>query len=366
MSTNLKQLAKLLGLSTTTVSRALAGYPDVSESTRRRVRAEAKAHGYQPNPVARRLQKGRTEAIGIILPPGQNYFNDTFFTELLGGISETLAVKEHDLVLTVAPDVENENQALCRMVEGKRVDGIILVQSRLEDPRIQYLQQQQFPFVVYGRTESEQPYAFVDVNGTQAFREAGEFLLELGHRRIALINGPEVFFFPKCCAEGYHQALQSAQIDWDDALVFSTQGTSPDNGGYLHTLELMRLPDPPTGLLCFTEAAPGVFRALSQLNLQAGQDVSVIGYDDLELARYSTPPLTTLRPPVKEIGRRLVEILLSLVGGARPEDFQEIREAPLTFRQSTGVGPHQRQFNLSGTSEGFQSESMRNSFLIKG
>ncbi len=357
MSTNLKQLAKLLGLSTTTVSRALAGYPDVSEVTRRRVRAEAKAHGYQPNPVARRLQKGRTEAIGIILPPGQNYFSDTFFTELLGGISETMAIKEHDLVLTVASDMENESQAMRRMVEGKRVDGVILVQSRLDDPRIRYLQEQQFPFVVYGRTESETPYAFIDVNGTRAFREATDFLIELGHRRIALINGPSVFYFPKCCAAGYRQALQAAQIEWDDSLVCSTQGTSPDNGGYLHTLELMRLPDPPTGLLCFTEAAPGVFRALSQLNLQAGQDVSVIGYDDLELARYSAPPLTTLRPPVREIGRRLIEILISLIGGGLPENFQEIREAHLTFRQSTGVGPRQRSFNLPASPSSSKPDS---------
>ncbi len=349
MSINLKQLSKILKLSPTTVSRALAGYDDVSERTRQRVQKAAELHGYQPNPVARRLQKGRTEAIGIVLPPGTNYFSGTFFTELLGGISEHLSQSEHDLVIAIAPDMESEFQALRRMVEGKRVDGVFLVQSRIHDARIQYLHEKQFPFVVYGRTETPEPYAYIDMNGTRIFQEACEYLYDLGHRRIAFINGPEELFFPRCCKMGYLQGLEKLGIPFDPKLLRHWHGTTAENGGYRHTLDLMRLPDPPTALLCFTEASQGVLRGLGDLGLQGGRDVSVIGYDDLEVARYSSPPLTTMSPPVRQVGQRLVEVLFALIQGAEPHHFQEIWEPAFVFRKSTGPGPWSSQARSPAT-----------------
>ena len=135
MTINLKQLSKLLKLSPTTVSRALADYPDVSAKTRARVKQMAIQQGYQPNPVARRLQKGKTETIGIVITPEQNYFSDTFFIDLLSGISNQITRAGYELILGVASDEEHEMQSMRRMVEGKRVDGMICLLYTSPSPR---------------------------------------------------------------------------------------------------------------------------------------------------------------------------------------------------------------------------------------
>ena len=148
MSINLRELAKLLGLSPTTVSRALAEYPDVSSKTLSRVRETAKKFNYFPNPVAQRLQKGKTATIGIVLSPEQDYFKDTFFLDLLTGISVSLSKFGYDLTIAVAPDSRQEIDSLHRMVQGKRVDGIILTMTKTNDERISYLLDNKFHFVL--------------------------------------------------------------------------------------------------------------------------------------------------------------------------------------------------------------------------
>ena len=219
MPVNLRQLAKMLELSPTTVSRALAGYSDVSSKTRQRVKEAAKKHNYHPNPVAQRLQKGKTETIGIALSPGQNYFKDTFFLDLLAGISVSLSKIGYDLTIAVAPDSSQEIKSLQRMVQGKRVDGVILTMTKAQDERISYLLDENFPFVLYGRTEDPRPHAFVDMDGELAFREACKSLIELGHKRSALINGEPEYMFPVFCLQGYRNGLKSGGLPFAPELV---------------------------------------------------------------------------------------------------------------------------------------------------
>jgi len=147
-------------LSPTTISRVLAGYSDVSSKTRRRVQDAAKKYNYHPNPVAQRLQKGKTETIGVALSASQNYFKDTFFLDLLVGKSVSLSKGGYDLNISIAPNSEHEIDSLPRMVQGKRVDGIILTLTKAVDERISYLLDQNFPFVLYGRTEEPRTACF--------------------------------------------------------------------------------------------------------------------------------------------------------------------------------------------------------------
>jgi len=334
MPVNLRQLAQLLGLSITTVSRALADYPDVSPATRRRVRKAAAEHGYRPNPVARRLQRGKTEAIGIVLPPGQAFFRN--FLQLLAGVSERLSETEYDLTITVASSAEQEMQALRRMVEERRVDGLVMVQSKQEDPRIEFLLKSGFPFVVYGRTHAQRPYAFVDMDGIKVFREACEHLASLGHRRIGLLNTPSGLNFSQYCTQGYREGLLNRGLPWDDSLIRERSGEAlEEEESFRQTKELLALPNPPTAMLCFTEVATSVLQAMRDSGLKVGSQVSVIGYDDLDVAQYTTPPLTTMAPPVHDVGQRLVGVLLEIIGGVAPEQFQELWDAPLVHRQST-------------------------------
>ncbi|MBC8257862.1 MAG: LacI family DNA-binding transcriptional regulator [SAR324 cluster bacterium] len=335
MTVNLRQLAKLLELSPTTVSRALAGYSDVSTKTRNRVRVAAKKHNYHPSPVAQRLQKGKTETIGIALSPGQNYFKDTFFLDLLAGISVSLSKVGYDLTISVAPDSEHEIDSLRRMVQGKRVDGMILTLTKASDERISYLLDQEFPFVLYGRTEDKRPHAFLDMDGELAFKEACTYLTELGHQRIALINGEPDYMFPAFCFDGYRNGLKSAGLAFDAELVKEWRHGDAELSSYQQTLELMQLPEPPSAIVFQTEAATGILQALQQLQLKVGADISLIGYDDLEIAKTNIPPLTTMRPQASNAGVRLVGILMKILNGCSAENFQEVWQAEMVQRNST-------------------------------
>jgi len=335
MAINLRQLAKLLELSPTTVSRALADYSDVSAKTRWRVREIAKKHKYFPNPVAQRLQKGKTETIGIALSPGYNYFKDTFFVDLLAEISISLSKIGYDLTIAIAPDSSKEIDSLKRIVQGKRVDGIILTMTKANDNRISYLLDQDFPFVLYGRTEDSRPHAFVDMDGEMAFREACKLLIELGHNRIALINGESEYMFPKFCLDGYKNGFKSAGINFDPKLVKEWRQNDNKINSFQHTLALMKLSKPPTAILFYTEAAPGILQALQQINLKVGKDVSLIGYEDLDIAKTSIPSLTTICPPMRDAAKKIVEMLMNIIDGCPQDELKKIFKAEMTIRQST-------------------------------
>tara|TARA_B100000929_G_C15464637_1_gene405747 strand:- start:188 stop:1204 length:1017 start_codon:yes stop_codon:yes gene_type:complete len=337
MNVNLRQLAKLLELSPTTISRALAGYSDVSSKTRRRVQDAAKKHNYHPNPVAQRLQKGKTETIGIALSASQNYFKDTFFLDLLAGISVSLSKVGYDLAISVAPDAEHEIDSLHRMVQGKRVDGMILTLTKAIDKRISYLLDQNFPFVLYGRTEDPRPHAFLDIDGELAFREACKSLIELGHTRIALINGEPEYMFPIFCLEGYRNGLKSGGLPFDPELVKEWRHQDIQLSSFQQTLALMKLPQPPTAILFHTETAAGILQALKKINLKVGEDISLVGYDDLEIAKTNIPPLTVMRPPGRNAGEQLVGMLMEVIDGRSPDELHKIWQAEMVLRQSTGT-----------------------------
>ena len=335
MSVNLRELAKMLELSPTTVSRALAGYPDVSSKTRRRVLEVAKKFDYFPNPVAQRLQKGKTETIGIVLSAEQDYFKDTFFLELLTGISVSLNKIGYDLTIAVAPDSKQEIDSLHRMVQGKRVDGIILTMTKTRDDRITYLLDNNFPFVLYGRTEDPRQHAFLDMDGELAFRESCKYLIDIGHKRIALINRETDYMFPVFCLQGYLNGLESGGLSYDQDLVRDWRYNNAKLSSFQHTLELMKMKNPPTAILFYTETAAGILQALQQLNLKVPKDISLICYDDLEIAKTNNPPLTVMCPQANKAGERLVEMLMEIFNGCPVEELQEIWQVEMVQRQSS-------------------------------
>ena len=325
----------MLELSPTTVSRALAGYPDVSSKTRSRVLEAAKKFDYFPNPVAQRLQKGKTETIGIVLSAEQDYFKDTFFLELLTGISVSLNKIGYDLTIAVAPDSKQEIDSLHRMVQGKRVDGIILTMTKTRDDRITYLLDNNFPFVLYGSTEDPRQHAFLDMDGELAFRESCKYLIDIGHKRIALINRETDYMFPVFCLQGYLNGLESGGLSYDPDLVRDWRYNDAKLSSFQHTLELMKLKNPPTAILFYTETAAGILQALQQLNLKVPKDISLICYDDLEIAKTNNPPLTVMCPQANKAGERLVEMLMEIFNGCPVEELQEIWQVEMVQRQSS-------------------------------
>lgn len=332
----LTQLAQRLDLSVTTVSRALAGYSDVAEATRQRVRAEAARVGYRPNLLARRLQSGRANTFGIVLPTGPGQFDDPFFMRLLGALGPALADREMDLLVSCAAPWGPEMRSYRNLVEGRRVDGLFIARTAHDDPRVAYLLDERLPFVIHGRCNETRPHAFVDTDSQTACRIATERLIGLGHRRIGLINAPHSYNFARHREAGWLEAMGAAGLE-----TSACRDAEPnEENGFRLMRSLLAKTNPPTGVLCTTDRlAVGALLAINQAGLRPGVDVSVIGYDNLPVAEYTDPPLTTFEQPIDQAARQMVEMLLALTNGADPAALNMVLPARLIVRQSDGPAP---------------------------
>jgi LacI family transcriptional regulator len=332
---SIRSLASRLGLSITTVSRALAGYPDVAAATRERVQREAERTGYRPNHVAQRLRTGRSGTVGIVVPSEPGTF-DQFFLATLGAIGPLLSRDGLDLVPMGAPPGKAEMHAYRHLVEHHRVDGVLLARTRRDDPRISYLLERGVPFVAHGRSETRGSFASLDIDGETAFAAATERLLGFGHSQIGLINAPEQYMFAHHRAMGWQRALTAVGLPLGPVL----RGEATEENGHRLMRALLQSERPPTAVLCATDRmAVGALHAIAAAGLRAGRDVSVIGYDDLPMAGYTDPPLTTFEQPIARMAQRMVEMLLALLDGADPSQLREVWTPRLIARQSDGPAP---------------------------
>jgi LacI family transcriptional regulator len=332
----LSRIAQRLGLSVATVSRALAGYGDVATATRRLVEAEAARIQYRPNRLARNLRDGRTGAVGVVLPTSPGHFDDPFFLRMLAAMGARLAVAGLDLLVSAAPPGEDELRVYRQMVEHRRVDGMLICRTRCHDDRISYLIDQGVKFVAHGRTHERRAYAHVDIDGEAAFRSATQRLIDFGHRRIGMINAPEIYMFSHHRRAGWRTALRDARLP--EGMM--EQGEATEENGFRLATAMLDRPGAPTAILCATDRlAVGALHAIGGKGLRAGRDVSVIGYDNLSLATYTDPPLTTIEQPIERAASRMVEMLLALIGGADAAEFSEIWPATLISRSSDGPAP---------------------------
>ncbi|MCZ8333582.1 MAG: substrate-binding domain-containing protein [Rhodobacteraceae bacterium] len=339
---NLKELATKLGLSPTTVSRALNGYPEVNEATRERVMAAAKRHNYRPNTRAIRLATGRALAIGHVIPLATRHeIMNPIFADFIAGAGETYSRNGYDMLLSVVPD-ESEEQAYRDLKSRGSADGVILHAPRMNDPRIPLMHEIGIPFVVHGRaTDTTDPYSWVDVNNRRAFQRATEFLLDLGHRRIGLVNGLEFMDFAIRRRTGYAEALASRGMALDPALMSSDEMT--EISGFRAASAMLDLPDPPTAFLVASMiSGMGVRRAIEGRGLAMGRDVSVIIHDDdLSYLKNgdAVPIFTATRSSVREAGRIAAEMLLAIITQQGEEPQNRLLEAELIIGQSTGPAP---------------------------
>ena len=339
---NLKQLSKQLNLSQTTVSRALNGYPEVSEATRKRVAAAAAKFNYSPNIRARTLATGRSMSIGHIIPLSrQNEIVNTVFADFIAGAGRVYSDHGYTLTMSLVAD-EDEMSAYRGIAERVAVDGVIVQSPGTNDKRIEHLTRLGIPFMVHGRASNvSTPYAWLDVNNKRAIEQATTYLLGLGHRRIALINGEETMDFAIRRRLGYSAALSSAGLSVDPSLMFSDDMSEPN--GHKAALEMLSGGTPPTAFVTSSIVlAWGVRRAISELGLTLGQDVSVICFDD-DISylpnRGAVPAFTAMRSSVKAAGSRCAQLLIERIEGTRTALPQELWEAELVLGASTGPGP---------------------------
>jgi LacI family transcriptional regulator len=335
MPVTIKDVAKRLNLSITTVSRALDGYADVAEETRRRVEQTAREMGYSPNPVARQLRRQRSETIGYILPAYSPRFGDPYFSEFTAGLGDEAASRNYNLLISTAPPGEESERMLYHnWVQGRRVEGFVLNRLHLQDWRVQYLAENEIPFVTSERTLDQVEYGYIEVDGRTGMIALMAHLIEMGHSRIGYIGGPSYLSLQANRFSGYREGLLAAGLRYDPELVLESDLTRA--GGYQNGLRLLNLPQPPTAIACVNDlTAIGLMRAARECGLEAGRDLAVAGFDGIEESEHTSPPLTTLVQPVYEIARRLLAMLFQILHGEPVSEPRQNIQAELVIRKST-------------------------------
>ncbi len=339
---NLKELSSLLGLSQTTVSRALNNYPEVSETTRKRVKDAARANNYSPNTRAKGLATGRSMAIGHVIPIStQHEIVNPIFADFIAGAGEVYSRNQHDMLLSVVPDVDEERTYRDLAARGS-VDGVIIHGPRADDPRIKLLKSLGLPFVVHGRVgEETASYSWIDVNNRHAFERGTKYLLDLGHKRIALINGLEDMDFARRRHEGYEHALSEAGFQLDPALMRSEEMT--EEYGWRAASGMLASDARPTAFVVSSMlTAIGVRRAIADAGLEMGRDISVLIHDDmLSYLRNGggIPIFTAVRSSVHQAGQLCANMLLEIIQSGQNDPRQQLLEAELVIGQSTGPVP---------------------------
>lgn len=336
---NLKALSEHLGLSQTTVSRALNGYPEVSLRTRQRVTDAAQQLGYRPNHAARGLATGKAGAIAVVMRTSAGQSADPHYGEFLSGVGEAALSSGYDILLSpVTPD--NEEATFRRLAQSGQVDGILLSSPFISDERIKLLDQLSIPYMVHGRDSARStPYPFLDIDNKGAFFEAGRLLAGLGHRKIGFINGLANLNFANDRTLGVTEALAENDLKMDPSLL--TNGEMTDEYGYRMTARMLDSANAPTAILCSSLfIALGAVRAVYDRGLKIGSDVSLLAHDDV--IPYLKPenfrvPLATTRSSIRAAGIRAMQRLVSGIDIASIEG--EVWPVDLIVRESIGPAP---------------------------
>ncbi|HEV7816930.1 MAG TPA: substrate-binding domain-containing protein [Janthinobacterium sp.] len=334
---NLKSLANLLGMSKTTVSRALNGYPEVNGRTRERVLAAAKEAGYEANPMARSLAVGRTNVFGIIYPLLPTDLGDPMFLGVVGGMSEALEKSRMNLIIAPVSQ-HNEQPSYEQMVRGRRVDGLVVGRTLVRDERIAYLSKAGFPFVAHGRTSTSSPYAWFDYDNEAGMRLAVERLLGLGHQRLALISAPLELNFARQCHDSFVKALSGAGLVPDPRHLIDNM--LDRRGGYQAMQQLLAGSPRPTAVVVDNHlSGVGAVRALLDAGIEIGKEVSVIVWGSVEDTLIGANVSTIDQPEPRRAGARMCEMLLALLAGTPPSELQVLWQPVLLAGATVGPCP---------------------------
>jgi len=328
MPTSIYDIAEKARVSPSTVSRALQDHPRIGAKTKQRIMQLAQEMDYVPSTVARSLIANRTWTIGIVLAS----ISDPFMGRVVEGVEQAAIEADFNVFLSTSQNDRERELAVIDMFQQRRVDGIIVISSHLEYYH-QYRERLQVPVVVINEQEPGRGIHSVRVDDIQSARMAVAYLITLGHRRIGYVgitNRPRSNSYR---LQGYQEALAAAGIAPDPELVFSA--TSIEDHAKRGEISLEPLLQAgATAISCYNDTtAIGLLAACYRKGLPVPGRLNLIGFDDIDIARYTIPPLTTIRQPRFELGRRAMELMLAQLDGQEPEN--QIIPAELVVRQTT-------------------------------
>ena len=334
---NIGEIARRAGVSRSTVSYALSGRRTVSPETRRRIAEVIEEVGYRPNAAARALKEGRTRTVGLVIPPASQRLTDM----QLGFVASVVeAAARVDLDVLLSPTGGDHDRSFERIVTGQRVDGVILMEIRLEDARVARLQQAGLPFVTIGRTAHPEHTSWVDVDYAGLVGRCVHHLADLGHRHVALVNRS-----PELVAAGYgpsHRALAGfTEAATQRGITGVTVCCADEVGAGQVCMEQLLAQHPRvTAVATINEAAlPGVQRALNDAGLTVPKDFSITGVVAAHWAEDFRPPLTAADVPAHDIGAKAMELLLQRIAEPTSAPRHLLFAPPIALRASTGPAP---------------------------
>ena len=314
--TGIARLARELGISTGTVSRALNDKPDVNPETRARVLETARKFGYVANQSARNLAKGKTNAVGFMveLHSVAATHSDNFFMGVCDGMQSVLHEQGLDLILLPCPSTDDPYPYLQRFVARRAVDALVISGTQRVDPRIDFLQARGIPFVALGRSTSGKDYSWIDLDFEGVADAAVDRFVAHGHRRIAAVIPRSDINYNAVLVDAYRRALARHGLPFDEALVIRSDLS--EEGGYAATGEMLALDDRPTAVLVIFELMVlGIYRRLIEEQILPGRDMAVVSMRDDPASRFLSPPITSFRLSLHDLGAGIAEAILAQMPG---------------------------------------------------
>jgi LacI family transcriptional regulator len=312
-----EQIARLSGVSRSTVSRVINNHPNVKPKVRQRVIEVIAETGYHPDPAARSLASRRSGIIGLVIPRAvQSLFTDPYYPRLMQGVAQACNANDYTLSLFLFHTEDEEQKLYPRVLRTRLIDGLIVSALQIGDPLIPQLTNNHVPFVVIGRPNDLPHVSFVNVDNTVGAYTATSHLIRSGYKHIATITGPLNTTVGLDRRQGYLDALNDRGRSVDEALI--VEGDFTEMGGYAALRRL--IPHHPDAIFIASDTmAFGALRALREARVSVPDDVAVVGFDDLPTSALSDPPLTTIRQPIRRLGAQAVETLIDiLTNGPEP------------------------------------------------
>ncbi len=328
----MREVAERAGVSVTTVSHVVNNTRTVNPDTRRRVEEAMQILGYQPNVLARSLRRGVTHTIGIILPDSAN----PYFAEVVRGIEDTSFSQGYSVILCNSDnDLAREHHYTNVLVE-KQVDGIIFVAAGLSAENIHNLQRRSVPLILVDRQVPDVHVDRVLADNQRGGWVATRHLIDLNHRHIACIAGPPGLQVSNERVEGYRRALESAEIMFNPQWI--VEGDFQYQSGYAAAKELFfQQPSPTAIFACNDLMAIGSICSAHENQLKVPEMLSIVGFDDVRLAAFANPPLTTVRQYKRKMGARAAHMLLERIADRDIQPQEEILDTELVIRGSTAA-----------------------------
>ncbi len=332
MATNIRDVAKAAGVSIATVSKVLNGYTTVNEKTKERVLQFVKDMQFHPNSAARSLVGRRSMTIGIFLTAGLAH---PFFTQILSGMEQALKTKGYDLIY-LAQLSWSKDYSFVRHCQSRNVEGVVVFGFQHENMNFDELIQSGIPTVFIDLDVREGRAGYISSDNEAATERTVQYLSGLQHNKISFLSGNKDAYASRHRLQGYRTGLEQAKLPYRENYV--VEGDFTRETGYLAMKMLLALPEPPTAVICCSDmSAVGALDAIREAGLAVPEDISVIGFDDIEIASNVRPALTTVRQDMMTIGRRSIELLDELINDEALPPPEEIVPTELVIRDTCAI-----------------------------